>query len=387
MKRSLAVDGRELVLDDDVLAPFESELREAPPTEDEGREARLAFAAMHVAMQDGYAEVPHAPDRPGKPDELVACIDWDTTFALRRRLDGLGLGVAEAMDTAQRFELGWEGARRLIEGTGALGLRRPFVAGVSTDHLDTVRSIDDLVGAVCEQIAFVREHGGEPVVLPMPWLARERCGEDDYVATYRGILDGSEGALWLHWLGEMFLPELAGYFPGDSFERILALDRERFRGVKISLLDAEREVAIRRTLAPHGQRVLTGDDFHFARLIAGDEHGCSHALLGVFDGVARPASVALELLARGRRDAFLEVLTPCEAFGQHVFGKPTMHYKAGLAFVAWLNGLQPNPMLPNHLERARDRAHLVRCAELASACGAIEDAAVAADRLSAWLAS
>ena len=386
MKVELVLGGRELVLDDGLLEPFERELAELDAA---GVPApvRRAWAAAHVVVHDGYAEVDHAPDRPGAPEELAAHVDWPATADVRRRLDALGLGVAEAMDTAQRFELGWENARRLIEETAALGLSRPFVAGAGTDHLDRVRSKADLVSGVVEQVAYVRDLGGEPILLPMVWLAENGCGEDDYVEVYGEIVRRSDGPLWIHWLGEMFLPALAGYFPGRSFERVMALDRRQVRGVKLSLLDAEREVAIRRDLAPHGQVVLTGDDFHFAELIAGDDEGFSHALLGVLDGVARPASLALRFLAHGRRERFLELMRPCEAFGRHVFGAPTPAYKAGLAFLAWLDGQQSNPMLPNHLERSRDVDHYLEVARLASEAGALGDAAAAARRLEGWLAS
>jgi len=382
MRARADVGGRTLELDDGVLAPFEEELArlgEQPPV-------RRALAAAHVVMRAEYASVDHAPDRPGSPQEICAHVDWAATMELRRRLDRLGLGVAEAMDTAQRFEIGWTGAKRLIEETGRLGLAQPFMAGASADQRGRIRSREDLIDGVLEQASFLRVHGGEPILLPMTWLARERLDEDDYVEVYGEIVRRADGPLWIHWLGEEFLPELAGYFPGRSFERVMALDREKVRGVKISLLDAAREIAIRRALAPHGQLVLTGDDLHFADLIAGDEQGSSHALLGILDAVARPASLALRFLAHGRRDRFLELMRPCEELGRHVFSAPTRHYKAGLALLSWLNGLQENPMLPNHAERTRDRDHYARCAELASRAGAIEDAKRAANRLATLFA-
>jgi hypothetical protein len=378
VKARVEVDGRVIELDDGVLARHGTPADAAP--------VRQAHAAAHVMMLDSYADVDHAPDRPGAPDELAAHVDWEATMELRKRLDALGLGVAEAMDTAQRFELGWTCARRLIEGTGALGLARPFIAGASTDHLPAVRSKQDLVEGVSEQVRFVREQGGEPILLPMPWLCASGAGEDEYVEVYGEIVRRADGPLWIHWLGEAFLPALAGYFPGRSFERVMALDREQVPGVKLSLLDAEREVAIRRALAPHGQLVLTGDDLHFADLIAGDEHGHSHALLGILDAVARPAALALRFLASGDRAGYDALMRPCEALGRHVFAAPTPLYKAGLAFLSWLDGRQANPMLPNHLQRARDRAHFLRCAELASAAGVLEGVRGAADRLLAFAA-
>lgn len=364
--------GRAVALDDAVLDSYVRELQglgPAPP-------ARRAYAAAHVVMHASYAG-----EESTSTSVIAEHIDWGATRALRERFGTLGLGVAEAMDTAQRFELGWPSAMRLIEECAGLAPELPFIAGASTDHLEHVRCKDDLVGGVAEQAGFIRDRGGEPILLPMPWLSVERCGADDYVEVYRGIVERSDGPVWIHWLGEMFLPSLRGYFPGDSFERVLALDREKVRGVKLSLLDAEREVAIRRALAPHGQLVFSGDDLHFADLIAGDGEGYSHALLGILDAIARPASVALQLLAHGRRERFLELMRPCEELGRHVFAAPTQNYKAGLAFLAWLNGLQESPLLPFHLERERDRDHYLRCAELASACGAIEDATLAAERL------
>jgi len=365
-------------LRDDVLTPFERELDElgdAPPV-------RSAHAALHLAMTEDYRDVAHAVDAAGTPEQILAHVDWETTRALRQRVNGLRLGIAEAMDTAQRFEIGWNGAKRLIEITGALDLCVPFIAGASSDHRPRIGSKQDLITAVAEQAAFIREAGGEPILLPMPWLVQASADEDDYVEVYRGIVARCDGPVWIHWLGETFLPSVAGYFPGRSFERVMAIDRAKIRGVKLSLLDAAREIRIRNALAQHGQVVVTGDDLHFAELIAGDDAGFSHALLGILDAIARPASIALRWLAHGRRDRFLEILRPCEDLGRHVFETPTPHYKAGLAFLAWLQGLQPNRDLPNHLERARDASHYRGCAVLASRAGAIENAALANERLS-----
>jgi hypothetical protein len=362
--------------------------------------ARRAYAAARVVMLDSYAAVGHTSAAPGDPRELAEHIDWDATLAARRRLDELGFGVAEAMDTAQRFEIGWESARRLIEQCGRAGFRRPFVAGAGADQVGAVSSGAQLVDAVVEQLHVIHAAGGLPIVLPLPWLAAQRAAPALYVEVYAAIVRAAPGPLLVHWLGEAFFPALAGYFPGDSFLEVMALDRDKVRGAKISLLDPEREVRLRRALLPHGQVVFTGDDTRFAALIEGSgaptgalELGgeplplgdFSHALMGVFDAVAAPAGLALEALSRGDVARYRALAGPCEAFGRHVFQAPTGHYKAGLAFRAWLAGEQENRMLPNHVERARDRAHYVEVARLAAEAGALPDPQLAQARLARYL--
>jgi dihydrodipicolinate synthase/N-acetylneuraminate lyase len=334
---------------------------------------------------------------------LAAAIDWDATMALRMRLDALGFGVAEAMDTAQRFELGWPGAQRLIRECGALRLAHGFVAGAACDQLAGRPERAELAAAVAFQARFIQECGGLPVILPILPLAR--ADEDEQVAVYGAILDAVDGPVLLHWLGAQFLPELAGYFPGRSLTRILERHAPKVRGLKLSLLEVEREVALRRELLARDQILLTGDDLDFGKLIAGGDGSdwsiapvkrvsslagrelalgdFSHALLGIFVAFAEPAAIALAHLAGGVAARYRQLMEPCEALGRHLFSAPVAHYKAGLAFLAWLNGLQSNPMLPNHREQERDREHYLRCAELASAAGVIENAELAAERLGA----
>ncbi len=338
---------------------------------------RLAFAAAHIALRDEYREVGHSPDHPGDPRTIGNYIDLDATLGIRQRLAGLGFGIAEAMDTAQRFEIGWENAQRLIVECGALAPKHGFIAGAGTDHLDHIGDKKDLVDGVVHQAGFIQRAGGTPILLPLPWLAAERCDAGDYVDVYGAIIAKLDGPLYVHWLGDMFAPALAGYFPGDSFSEVMALDRCKVRGVKLSLLDAEFETRTREALAQHDQIVLTGDDLHFARLILDG----SHAVLGVLDAIAAPAAHALQLLDDGDDQGYLAAMQPCEALGQHLFAPPTRHYKAGLAFLAWLNGLQGNFLLVNHEQRTRDVAHYIKAAELAHAAGAIADRAIAADRL------
>lgn len=354
---------------------------------------RLAYAAARVVMLDGYAEVPHSLQSPGPAEEIARWIDWETTAAQRRRLDSLGFGVAEAMDTAQRFFIGWESAQRLIRDTGALKLEHGFCAGAGTDHLDEVRGPDDLVEGVAHQCAVIREAGGVAVILPMPWLSLNDKGEDDTVAVYARILERVEGPVFVHWLGPMFLPELEGYFPGESFSRVMALDAAKVRGAKLSMLDFDLELRLRRELLARDQLLLTGDDLHFSRLILGGDGSApapverwiefdgrrvalgdfSHALLGVLDGIAAPASQALACLASGDAEGYLARMDPLEALSRHLFEPPTRHYKAGLAHLAWRGGLQSNPMLVNHEQRARDAEHHARAEDLARRAGVLGD--------------
>ena len=340
------------------------ELGDAPPV-------RTVYAAAHIAVFDEAGEQ----------------IDWPTTEQLRRWLDQNGFGIAEAMDTAQRFELGWPVAKELIERTAALQLKHGFAAGASADHLMADLSevpLEELSTAVAWQVEFIRAQGGLPVILPIPELARRGCSADQYVEVYQAILKQSSGKVLLHWLGPMFLPGLDDYFPGDSFMRIMNLSPERIIGVKLSLLDGDLERKIRSELAANGQFVYTGDDFNFAELIAGEADldqassalpenvgRFSHALLGIFDAIAYPAGIALRLLAHGKRDEFLQIMGPCEELSRAIFEHPTQHYKAGLAYLTQLDGRQANPWLPKAAQQNRSAEHYARVKSLAAAAAAL----------------
>jgi len=379
-------DGREITLEDGLLAQYRDRIESAKPV-------RTGFAAAHLVL---HAE---------HDGELADVIDWDATMAQRRRLDGFGFGIAEAMDTAQRFEVGWPVAERLIEECGRLGLEHGFIAGASYDHVEKIGSTDELVEAVVYQCHAIEAAGGIPILLPMEWLVANHVDADGYVDVYTRIAFSVRGPVFVHWLGEVFHPGLHGYFPEDSFSRVMESLPERIVGAKLSLLDAALEHRIRQELAPRQQIVLTGDDYHFARLIFGGEPSdggldapevagtrdvgglefplgdFSHALLGVLDAVAEPAGIAFSLLARGETRAYFELMQPCERLGQWIFQDPTPDYKAGLVCLAWLNGWQEQFRLPNRLETKRDLDHYVRLAELASEARALVDASLATKRL------
>jgi hypothetical protein len=384
--------GRTIQVDDRALAPYRARVTSGTGP------VRTAFAAAHLVFHDTYAAVRHSLDAPGAATVIAEHIDWAATIALRRGIASHGFGIAEAMDTAQRFEVGWGVAQRLIEETGRLGLPHGFVAGAGVDHLAVVRSKRDLVDGVVHQVHVVQQHGGLPIILPLLWLTAHAATADEYVEVYRAIVGQCRGPLFVHWLGEMFHPRLRGYFPGDSFERVMDLDPSVVRGCKLSLLDAAHERRTRARLLPRGQVVLTGDDFNFAALIAGEGPPgvverwseldgqplalgpFSHALLGILDAVAAPAGVALSLLAAGDRDGYDELMAPCEALGRHLFEAPTQHYKAGIAFLAWLDGAQANPMLANHVELNRSCEHYMHAVELAAAARVFMNARSVAQR-------
>lgn len=362
-------------------------------------ERRLCFAATHVVMKAGYEAVSHSAREPGRAEEIAEWVDWPATGALRQRLDGLGFGIAEAMDTAQRFELGWSSARRLIELCGELPLSQPWVAGAGSDQGAT-DSLSALVDAVVSQVELIQSHGGAAVLLPQAWLVGR--GEETTVDFYASVVEQVDGPLIVHWLGEMFAPQLAGYFPGDSFRRVLEIDPDKVRGAKISLLDARREVEMRREMASRDQLLFTGDDWNFPELIEGEgraertvpfgalEVGLgdySHALLGVLGPIAHPAALALRLLERGHVADYRRLMDPCAALGRCMFGEPTHLYKCGVAFLSWLDGAQENFQLVNHQERERPREHYEQLYRTACEAGIFEDVDRAARRYAQWRSS
>ena len=396
MKTTVQIPGevhgrRTIVLDDGVLEPYVSLVDASTPL------PRRCYAAGHVVMSADYADVPHSVEHPGSADEIAASIDWDATLAHRVRLDAQGMGIAESMDTAQRFELGWTGARELMKRTSELGVANGMVGAASTDHLKAIESFAHLARGLMEQVAFVRSIGGLPILLPQPWLTENGATEDDFVRVYTDVIDASRGEVLLHWLGEVFHPAMRGYFPGDAVRRILAHDPDKVRGIKLSLLDRPLEETLRAEIADRGQVVLTGDDHNFMALLEGSSQdhvalpplgdlplrggAFSHALRGSFDTAARPAARALRLLDQGDGDRYRELMGACERLGRVIFEAPVQRYKAGIAFVAWLNGQQANPMLANHEESTRDLDHYLRVAEAASEAGVLENAELAAERI------
>jgi hypothetical protein len=343
---------------------------------------RIALAAAHVVAD------PLADNEPW----LSASIDWNTTIAYRRHLWSLGFGVAEAMDTAQRgMGVDWPTALELIRHSLDAARDVPgavLFSGAGTDHLAPASSLtlDDVIRAYEEQISAIEALGGRIILMASRALAALAQSADDYALVYGRILRQVREPVILHWLGEMFDPALACYWggadPDAAMESCLAVIAEhagKVDGIKISLLDKDREITMRRRLP--GVRMYTGDDFNYPELIEGDESGYSDALLGIFDAIAPAASIALEALARGDRETFHAVLAPTVPLSRHIFRTPTRFYKTGVVFVAYLTGHQDHFTMVGGQESARSLLHLCGIFRLADAAGLLHDPELAAARM------
>lgn len=370
------------------LAPFTTSEPRGYPDVAQGPFDRIAFSAVHV-VADPLSTV----------DPWVGCaVDWDATIAYRSRLWDLGLGVAEAMDTAQRgMGLDWptslELIRRSIDASRAHPGARVF-SGCGTDHLvpGERTTVADVIGAYEHQAEAIEGLGGRLIVMASRALAACARSPDQYGLVYDRLLAQVREPVIVHWLGDMFDPALAGYWGSADLDAatdvavdVINRNAAKVDGVKVSLLDKDREIAMRRRLAP-GVRMYTGDDFNFAELIAGDEQGHSDALLGIFDAIAPAASAALTALARGEVARFHEILGPTVPLSRHIFRAPTRFYKTGVVFMAWLNGLQSHFTMVGGQQSARHVLHLAELFRLADAAGLLRDPDLACARMRALLA-
>ncbi|WP_415950477.1 dihydrodipicolinate synthase family protein [Streptomyces sp. KLOTTS4A1] len=349
--------------------------------------SRAVFSAAHV-VADPYADA--SPDTP-------AAVDWDATLAFRRHLWSHGLGVAEAMDTAQRgMGLDWARAAELIRRSAAeakaVGGR--IACGVGTDQLTAAvgpPSLAEVTAAYEEQLALVEGTGAQAILMASRALAARARGPEDYLAVYCGLLRQAAEPVILHWLGPMFDPALEGYWGSDdldaateTFLEVISAHADKVDGIKVSLLDAEREIALRRRL-PDGVRCYTGDDFNYPELIAGDDHGFSHALLGIFDPLGPLAAEAVRTLDTGDTKGFRELLDPTVELSRHLFQTPTRFYKTGVVFLAWLAGHQSHFSMVGGLQSARSLPHLARAYQLADGLALFPDPALAASRMRSLL--
>jgi hypothetical protein len=370
------------------LALFELSPPSSFPLKESRPFPRIVYAAAHVVA-----------DPLGEADPWrLTSVNWDRTLAFRHHLWDLGFKIAEAMDTAQRgMGLDWVGAQELISLVLAEAAARPgadLACGAGTDHLDPseARSLDDVIAAYEEQVGFIESRGGRAIMMASRALARLARGPEDYAKVYDRILSQASRPVILHWLGEMFDPALAGYWGVGGFDAAMgvALDvierhASRVDGIKISLLDAEKEIEMRRKL-PAGVRMYTGDDFNYAELIAGDGARHSHGLLGIFDPIAPAAAAALVKLGAGERADYDAILEPTVALSRKIFEAPTQYYKAGVVFLAWLNGSQDHFVMLGGMQSARAILHYADVFRLADRAGLIVDPERAAKRMSALLA-
>ncbi|GAA4928172.1 dihydrodipicolinate synthase family protein [Streptomonospora halophila] len=348
--------------------------------------SRTAYAAAHVVAD------PVAGNAIGAPARL----DWDATLGFRHRLWDLGLGVADAMDTAQRgMGLDWPATAELIRRSAAEAAGRGALlcCGAGTDHLEPGASttLEEVEAAYTEQLETVEGAGATPVLMASRHLAACARGPDDYAKVYGRLLEQVRGPVILHWLGTAFDPALAGYWGhGDPAEAIdtvagiIADHAARVDGIKVSLLDADLEVRLRGRL-PAGVRLYTGDDFNYPELIEGGAEGHSHALLGIFAAIAPAAAAALRALDDADTDGFRAALEPTVPLARHIFAAPTFYYKTGIAFLSWLNGHQPGFTMVGGLHSARDLVHLSKALRLADAAGVLTDPDLAAARMRSLL--
>src|SRR5687767_9073990 len=374
MKRDTVLTIRLPTGDYAVREPGQFEKPKAPFT-------RKALAAAHVVADPLSAKEPW----------LEAAIDWDATLAYRRHLWSWGFGIAEAMDTAQRgMGLDWKNSLELIRRTVREG--GGFVAsGAGTDQLAVgVHSLPDIIAAYEEQCAAIEKLGGRIILMASRALAASAKSPEDYAKVYDRILSQVKEPVIIHWLGEMFDPALEGYW--GKKDHLAAMDvcisvmRKNVDGIKVSLLDKDKEIAMRRKL-PKGVRMYTGDDFNFAELIEGDAQGYSDALLGIFDSIAPAASQALSYLSEKKVSEYHDVLAPTVPLSRHIFKAPTRFYKTGVVFMAWLNGHQDHFVMVGGQQSARNVLHLAELFRLADVAGLLSDPPLACARMKQLLAT
>jgi len=344
--------------------------------------ARRVYAAAHVAARRGGE------------------IDWDATLAFRDYLWTHGFAVAEAMDTAQRgMGLSWPQARELIQRSAARAAQRrqrsgaaDIACGAGTDQLDNgPHTLAEITRAYEEQLAVVQDAGAEVILMASRALAASADSAADYLDVYSHLLSQAQRPVILHWLGDAFDPALRGYWGSPDFagaaKTVLQLidgAGGQISGVKLSLLNAGHELTLRRQLPP-GVRMYTGDDFNYADLIRGDADGHSDALLGAFAAITAPAAAALHALDAGDLARYDAAMGPTVALSRLIFTEPTYHYKVGVAFLAWLNGLQPEFAMVGGLEASRSKEHLIQAFQQAAVAGALRDPELAVDRMTQFL--
>ena len=352
-----------------------------------GFDQRIAFAAAHVVADPRGENVPGAP----------AVVDWDATLAFRAHLFRYGLGVAEAMDTAQRnMGLDWPATQELITRSAALAREHGarIASGAGTDQLSgPAGGLDEVTRAYLEQVEFVEAAGSQVIVMASRHLAAIARSADDYLSVYATVLEQATRPVILHWLGEMFDPQLAGYWGSPdiptatrTFLGLIGEHSAKVDGVKVSLLSADHEQELRAVL-PSGVRLYTGDDFNYPELIEGDGDHHSDALLGAFAAIAPAAAAALHALDEDDVETYRREMDPTLPLSRHLFTTPTYYYKTGIAFLAWLNGHQDGFVMVGGLQSARSVVHLARVFELANEARLLTDPELAAHRLGTLLAT
>ncbi|WP_411195527.1 dihydrodipicolinate synthase family protein [Raoultella planticola] len=345
---------------------------------------RIAYAAAHVVID---------PQHQGADWLNNPRIDWDSTLAYRHHLWRLGFNIAEAMDTAQRgMGVSWEIAKELIIRSLQEAQTVPgadLAAGVGTDQLEAAHAttLEQVIAAYEEQMELVEKHNGKIILMASRALAKVAKTPQDYLAVYNRLLEQSQDKIILHWLGEMFDQALTGYWGSTDFAaaadtvlEIIANNVDKVEGIKISLLSKEKEVAFRKRL-PSQVKMYTGDDFNYPELIAGEDGHYSHALLGIFDAIAPVAAAALNELAQGNSGEYYRLMNPTVALSREIFKAPTQYYKAGIVFLAWLNGHQSHFSMAGGMQAAREISHYAEIFRLADQAGLLQNPQLATRRM------
>lgn len=346
---------------------------------------RTAFAAAHVVSD---------PLRERNPWDTRPAVDWEGTLAFRTSLWDQGLGLAEAMDTAQRgMGVDWPTALELIQRTMVAAKAHPMkprvACGAGTDHLTLadLTTADKIAAAYQTQAEAIESAGGQLILMASRAFPAMGAGPDVYRSVYRRLIDGAREPVILHWLGDMFDPALKGYWGSEDVAEasdfvldLIGESPSKVDGIKISLLDQAHEEAFRARM-PEGVRLYTGDDFNYADLIAGDGKHYSHALLGIFAAIAPAASQALDALAAGDLDTYHRLLKPTVPLSREIFRAPTRFYKAGIAFLAWLNGHQRHFIMPAGFQSSRDIVHYAEVFRLADQANLLADPELAMRRM------
>ncbi len=351
---------------------------------------RTAFAAAHVVSDPLAERDPWSGNRPA--------IDWQATLAFRHFLWDQGLDLAEAMDTAQRgMGVDWPTAKELIKRTmveaRAHHLKPRVACGAGTDQvaLDELTSQEAIIAAYSEQMEAIEAAGGQIIIMASRSMTKLGGGPDVYARVYEKLIEQAAQPVILHWLGDMFDPALKGYWGRENLDEaedavlaIINAHSEKIDGIKISLLEQKREENFRKKL-PGNVRLYTGDDFNYADLIKGDGAYFSHALLGIFAAIAPAASQALEALARGDTKTYHQLLAPTVELSREIFKAPTQYYKAGIAFLSWLNGTQTHFIMPAGLQSSREIAHYAQIFRLADQARLLADPDLAKQRMNLLL--
>lgn len=349
-----------------------------------GQFNRTVYAAAHIVVDPKHHWI---------PSSNFPVVDWDTTLQYRHHLWQNGFGIAEAMDTAQRgMGIEWQTAQELITRTlremqSVPGATAVFGAG--TDHLTIgdCRSLEDVYRAYMDQISLICDHGGTPVIMASRAMAYHAQGTDDYMTLYKRLIDQSNSPVVLHWLGEVFDPQLAGYWGStdtaqamDTVLEIITQNEAKIEGIKISLLEKHWEIDMRKRL-PDSVKMFTGDDFNYDEMIAGDDTHYSHGLLGIFDTIAPVAGAALTALAQGNTKQYYDILSPTVSLSKKIFENPTPYYKAGVVFTAWLNGHQDHFVMAGGMQSQRSIVHYGELLKLADQCHVLSNPDLAVQRM------